>query len=606
VTRVTATSVAAFLTLATGGCSYEYALPPDTQPSGLTDYVFPEDADPTIAKLEYVSTQLLVQPYPGADADQTSAAVAAAGATILGGLPDVDVTVLSVPEGLLAQAAAVLADSGLFETVHKNYRYATGLTPNDPIYVRQAYLSPANLEAAWDQVTGSDQAIIAIVDTGVDATHPELAGKVLGGWSADGPAASNDVHGHGTAVAGVAAARGNNGAGIAGVAWNSPILPVRVGDESGQSTSSDIAAGILWAAANGAKVINVSFAPLWSDRVVRSAAQSAVNRGCLVVISVGNAGGFSPSAGYPEAVFVGASDQDAIASFSDRGPFVDLVAPGVMVRATEPGGSYGAVSGTSFAAPIVSGVAALMLSVNAELRPTILRQLLLDTAEDLGPAERDTSFGEGRVDAFAAVEAAIANRDLIDVTPPELALIRPTAAGEPIQGRYVMIADASDVSGVAEVVLSIDGLPYANDTRSPYLFVVDTNTFDPGEHEMALLALDQAGNQSPPLILTIPFLRYADQESQSSAIRFRSPVDGAVVSGNVLIQASVSHSNQLSVAEWFIDDRSVFVSTLSGTSSGVSYLWRAAEAGPGDHRVTIRVTDSSGQSSTASLSLTRR
>lgn len=587
-------------------CRVEYTPQlPNTESAGVTDFTFPEDAEPTIANLDYVKTQLLVQPYPGAEGDQVSAAIAASGATIAGGMAEVDLTVLTVREDALAQTAAALADSGLFETIHKNYLYSANLTPNDPSYLRQAYFTGMNLDDAWNLTTGNEQVLIAVVDTGVDAMHPDFGGKVLGGWSSDGAGTFEDVHGHGTAVAGVAAAVGNNGLGMAGVSWNSPIIAARVADRFGQSSSSDIAAGILWAAGNGAKVINVSFAPLWTDRVVRSAAQSAFARGSLVVISAGNGAGLSTVEGYTETVIVGAVNNDVLAPFSDRGPFVDLVAPGVSIRAPQRGGGYGVVSGTSFAAPIVSGVAALMWSVHPEMRPAVLRQLLLDSAVDLGPAGRDVSFGEGRVDALAAVQAAIANRDAIDVTPPALTLVRPRS-GDTVQGKYIIMAEATDFSGLAEVVLSIDGLPYASDTRWPYFFIVDSNSFDAGAHELSIHALDQAGNQSQPIVLSVPFARWSEQNSATGSIRFRTPVDGATVTGNVLIQASVSDPDGLSVMEWLINNESFLVSRVSGTSSGVSYLWRADQSTPGEHRITIRLTDATGQSASASLSLTRR
>ena len=147
-----------------------------------------------------------------------------------------------------------LSESGLFETIQKNYLYLPEATPDDPLYARQTYLSRVGVPEAWNTTTGRSDIVIAVVDTGVSPNHVDLSSKLLDGWNVyDGNSTFDDVLGHGTMVAGIAAASGDNAEGVSGVSWTSPILPVRVGNADGLSSGRHIAAGILWAAGQGSQ-----------------------------------------------------------------------------------------------------------------------------------------------------------------------------------------------------------------------------------------------------------------------------------------------------------------------------------------------------------------
>ncbi len=598
----------ALAVLATFGCGPIASPDVPTDNSTISDFTFPEDDDPAIASLPFEVDTLLTQPLPGADHAVLKALYASAGATVIDEITDIDLTVLQTPSGKLRETAAKLAESGLLETFQKSYEYSTQRVPNDPIYGRSAHLPQIHAEQAWDSSTSSADIVIAVVDTGVDPDHPDLVSKIITGWNVyDANARFDDVLGHGTQVAGVAAAASNNALGVTGVAWDSPILAIRVGNDSGLSSSQHIAAGILWAAANGARVINVSFAPLWSDKVVKAAAQSAFHRGCLVIISAGNAGGMNTAVGFDEALYVGAVTTDnAIATFSDRGPFVDVVAPGTAIRATTFDGDYGMANGTSFAAPIVSGIAALAWSVNPDLRPISIKEAIVSSVVDLGATGKDTTFGNGLVDAAAAVAAAQAAFEPADTTPPAVTVTKPTA-NQSLSGRSTVSVSATDRYGVADVVLSIDGVPFATDTRSPYNFVIDTTTFSAGLHKLSIVATDTSGNASTPRIIRVTFSGVATAGAgNSGSIRFTSPAEGSSVTGNVTIKATVSDADGLSLIEWFVDGESVFSSPMSGTSSGVSYVWRSASYAAGSHSVTVAITDTAGNQTRGNLSLTRR
>jgi subtilisin family serine protease len=572
---------------------------------GDDSVVFVEDAEPAIAALPFVDNELLIQPYPGADSRALAVLYEDSGAVISAGLAEVDTVVLRVPRDQFVSIAQKLGESGLIETVQKNYLVRAEATPNDPDFVFQGHFPQIGIPLAWDRTTGSEDVVIAVVDTGVDATHAELVDRVVGGWNVfEDNADFHDVMGHGTMVAGVAGASANNGVGISGVTWDCPLLAVRVADESGVSSARFVAAGILWAAGSGAKVINVSFAPLWSNRVVQSAAQHAFHRGSLVVISAGNAGGVNAGLGYSEALFVGAVDSaNGIASFSDTGPFVDLSAPGVGLYLTANGGGYALASGTSFSAPIVSGVAALTWSVNPGFRPSTVQSILWETAADRGAAGRDRVYGFGVVDAAAAVAEAARREEVVDSSNPTVRITRPLN-GVTISGRYVVRADATDAVGVADVVLSVDGVPYATDRRAPFRFVMDTNDFESGVHELSAVATDFAGNVSAADSVFVTFRPWATASAGTpTRITFTAPGEGAVVSGDVLLRASLYDPEGLSTVEWLIDGESVFTSVLSGTSSGVSYQWRTASFSPGGHTITLIVIDGAGDVTSANRSV---
>ena len=572
------------------------------QPPAGTD-VFEEDGDPAVAVLDYVADQLLVQSYPGSDAQSRNAAYARAGATVIDTISELDLTVLKVPPASLESAAATLTSETLFDTVQKNYLFQAQAVPNDTLFEQQQdYLDSIRAREAWDISTGDEGIVIAVVDTGVDADHADLTGKILDGFNIFSDNADfGDVLGHGTLVAGVAAAASNNGLGVTGMAWGSPILSVRVCDENGQTTSRHVAAGILWAVNQGADVINVSFAPLWSNRVIRSAAQTAMFRGSLVVISAGNGGGLTTSRGFPEALFVGAINTErTVASFSDQGPFVDVVAPGTSINSTRLGDTYGLTNGTSFSAPLVSGLAALAWSTNPELRPVSIMNAITEHAIDLGGSGKDAAYGYGLIDAAATVHAASKSAVVADTVAPSIFVASPED-GDRLIKRTVVAISTEDKNGVADVAMSMDGVVVAVDTRAPFRVLLDPGRFDAGAHELTFVATDAVGNSSNPFTIDVTFGEVTS--NAPTTIEFTNPPKGATVSGGVSIEAMVSSGAGLATVEWLIDGESVFSRGLSGTESGVSYFWPSGNYDPGPHTITLVVTDARGQRTTAQLSL---
>ncbi len=289
------------------------------------------------------------------------------------------------------------------------------ITTNDPYFASAWHLPKIGATDAWSSSTGAG-VTIAIIDSGVDGTHPDLAPLMVAGWNFyDGNNNTADVYGHGTKVAGAAAAASNNGVGIASVSWQSKIMPLRVSFPDGTAYLSTIATAISWAADRGARVANVSFQSAAGSPTIQNAANYMKSKGGIVVVSAGNLGSLESYAASDSLIAVSATDgADNRASWSSYGAYVDVAAPGVGIYSTTRGGGYGAVSGTSFAAPITGGVIALMMSRNPALTPAQVESMLKSTATDLGASGRDDHFGSGRINAAAAVAAAGGG----SVTPP--------------------------------------------------------------------------------------------------------------------------------------------------------------------------------------------
>jgi type VII secretion-associated serine protease mycosin len=321
---------------------------------------------------------------------------------------------VNVSRSLLSLATAVLAValSGATPTSEAAgstvLRRHASATPTDPEYPRQQrYLERLRIPEAWEVASGALEVRVAVVDTGVDPAQPDLAGRVLPGHDfVNDDSDAYDDQWHGTWVAAIVAANTNNGIGIAGVSPSARILPVKVLDSSGNGTDADIAAGITWAVDHGADVINLSLGASQENAVVRRAVEYALEHDVVVVASAGNTASAAPQypAAYPGVVAVAATDWNGdLAPFSGRGSWIDIAAPGVDITSARSRSSYEAMSGTSYAVPIVSGVAALVHSLHASLTAPEVVSQLLETAQDAGPIGFDDHYGHGILDALAAV-----------------------------------------------------------------------------------------------------------------------------------------------------------------------------------------------------------
>ncbi len=271
--------------------------------------------------------------------------------------------------------------------------------PNDPDWSQQWSLRQVDAPAAWALArTATRPVVVAVVDSGVDPSHPDLQGALVPGADfADSTGSTVDQYGHGTMVAGVIAARGNNGQGVAGVCWTCLIMPVKVLDANGTGSAASVAAGIRWAADHGANVINLSFILSSPDPAVEASIAYAHEQGVLVVAAAGNNGSGNATypAAYPMVVSVAATDgADQLYPWSSFGSWVTLAAPGCALT-TALGGGISSFCGTSAAAPLVAGLAALGYQAGAASEAQV-EATLEQTAKPLPGAV----VGSGRVNAL--------------------------------------------------------------------------------------------------------------------------------------------------------------------------------------------------------------
>lgn len=310
--------------------------------------------------------------------------------------------------------------------------------PNDPYYAQQWNLQAIGMAQAWATQTDTSDVVIAVLDTGVKRTHPDLYDQLwrnsyeiaANGLDDDRNGYIDDVHGwhfyhvyttgealprddadisdpngHGTHVAGIIGAAGDNGVGVTGVAWRSRLMIVRVLDDDRMGAESDVIRGLTYAINNGARVVNLSLGQMEDTPALREAITEAEARGVLLVAAAGNTGkALLYPAAYPTVLGVGASDRNGErASFSAGGAQLNLLAPGVDILSTWNGQPYFTQSGTSMAAPHVSGVAALLRQQQAEATPAHIRRCLQLTATDVAAPGRDDNSGYGIVNAARAL-----------------------------------------------------------------------------------------------------------------------------------------------------------------------------------------------------------
>lgn len=406
------------------------------------------------AEVEVVSGEALVRFDAALTLVQREAALAGRGAGFVGELPPTGWTHVALPAGMSVDAGLIQLRSipGVLEAVANNVHRALK-SPNDPSYSQQYHLLKVNAPAAWEYGVGdSTEVTVAVIDAGIDGTHPDLTAKfVAQNWFCDpvagtpcatetSPAVPVAACNHGTRVAGVAAATTNNGSGVAGVSWGAKVMSVRLFRQVDcnssclpTSTCGTSDATIVRALNKvrelnnkpgfGRIIANLSLGT--SGVACASAVQSAVDAavasstGVIVVAAAGNDGSAVNSPGNCAGVIpTGATDSnDNVASFSSRGSELannGVVAPGVSLTTTDLGGGVtGSATGTSFSAPIVSGLAALIVSAKPAFSPTQIKDTLRNSTDGIGVASvagalpMGNTSGAGRINAFKAVKLAV-------------------------------------------------------------------------------------------------------------------------------------------------------------------------------------------------------
>ncbi len=359
----------------------------------------------SLAQTEFVPGEVLVKFKPGYELASRAARMAI-GAELESSIPAIGYEKIALPPGMsVKEGVRYFKSNPYVQSAEPNGIWYADFTPNDPMFGQQYQHTKVQTPAAWDINQGNANIIIAILDSGVDKVHPDLSAKIIGGFDFvnNDPDAQDDF-GHGTHVAGLAAASTNNGVGVAGTGFNCKIMPVKVLSSGGGGTFEWVASGITFAADNGAKVINMSLGGPSPAPIVETAVNYALTKGCVVVASAGNNGNTDPNypGFYAGCIAVASTNQnDQRSGFSTYGNWVDVAAPGDAVLSTLLGGGYGNESGTSMAAPVTAGVVGLIWAhsplgtTNTQVRAT-----LENNCDNVG-----NFVIKGRINAFKALNS---------------------------------------------------------------------------------------------------------------------------------------------------------------------------------------------------------
>jgi thermitase len=350
--------------------------------------------------------------------------------------------VVTSPAAVPDTLAGLKGDSRLLWAEPDGILTVSEVIPDDPYYLpQQANLRLMGLPWAWSFATGSTAWPVAVIDTGIDLDHPDLQSKVwinpdeipandidddgntyiddVDGWNfVNDTNSPQDDQSHGSHVSGILAAQTNNGTGIAGMTWGTPVMALKALNSAGKGNASDVAEAILYAADNGARILNLSFGDDLEYQAIHDAIVYAKGKGCLVAAAAGNTGGaVEYPAAQPGVIAVAATDNnDLPASFSNRGSQIALAAPGVNIYSADRFGGYFLASGTSASTPQVSGLAALIWDLRPGWNADQVTQEITSTARDVWSGGRDNLTGWGRIDAGAAVFTSLEHAYLPDVS----------------------------------------------------------------------------------------------------------------------------------------------------------------------------------------------
>jgi hypothetical protein len=539
--------------------------------------------------------------------------------------------VLSVPQGKVWQKIQALSRNPRVEYAHPDWIvHAADFPydpPNDPRYapyqwnLHSSAEGGINMESAWAINTGgSQEVVVAVLDTGIayedyPANNPTYCrSRDFDGTSfatgydfINNDSHPNDDNGHGTHVSSTIAETTNNGWDFAGIAYKTTLMPVKILGKDGSGAISTIADGIYYAADHGADIISMSFgtsAPRFFLTALENAVKYAHSNGVLLVAASGNAGADNPMypAGYSEVISVGATTSSgALASYSNRGneicaPGGDYYNPVYQYDFTLDSDWYCVFSiqgayGTSMATPHVSGVAALVLAEDPSLTNEEIRQILRDTADDIGVSACGSRF----LNAHAALQSVAIEDD-----PPTVTITEPVDQST-VSGNVIIRADASDDNGVTQVEFFVDSISIGvgSNNSGEWTISWDSSGVSDGVHTIKATATDTM-NQTANNSITVTTDNVIEDDPPTVTIT--EPVDQSTVSGNVIIRADASDDNGVTQVEFFVDSISIGMGinnsgewTISWDSSGVS---------DGVHTIQAVATDTQGQTDSDSITVT--
>ena len=513
---------------------------------------------------------------------------------------------LKIPsEKSVAQMVEIYSKSPFVEYAEPNYIARICMTPNDPYYSYQWHLHDVDeggidMEPAWDISTGSG-ATVAVLDTGIrEGTDLADTCFVDGYDFVNNDNNPIDDNGHGTHVAGTIAQSTNNNKGVAGVAYDACLMPVKVLDTYGYGTYADIIDGINYAVDNGAHIISMSFGGSSPSQGIEDALADAYNNDvtCIAASGNDNQNGILYPAAYDNYVIaVGATQYDkARAPYSNYGSSLDVVAPGGNLNLDQNDDGYGDgvlqqtfekiwwwiqwgyyfFQGTSMATPHVSGTAALLYS-DGVTTPDEIREALESTALDLGDSGWDMYYGYGLINAYDALQYSGSD------SPPTCTITAPSN-GATVSGDITIEVDASDDNGVSEVEFYVDNSHLGSDISEPYSWIWDSTAVDDGTHTIKATAIDTASQETSDSIDVIVDNTNDPPIADAGPDQTVTDVDGDNIE-SVTLDGSDSYDPDGTITSYEWTEGT----TVLGTAAIITYDFSV-----GTHTVSLTVTDNEG------------
>jgi len=549
--------------------------------------------DKIINRLLPVENQLLVKFKAAADKEKKEKFYAKHGAKEKSEIAQIGVKVITLSTNDPEQKAKEImkADADTIEYIEPDYRAESTLVPNDQYYsTNQAkWFDLAKAPAGWD-ISQGDNVIIGMADSGIDPTHLDLKDKLLPGWNFyDGNSNTADVYGHGTSTAGTATAISNNVTGVSGSSLNSKILPMRITGLDGYTTYSAMSSAISYAADNGAKVINLSFGGPSFSYSMQAAVDYAASKNVVVVASAGNNG--AEVANYPAScnnvISVSALEPSSnfatLAGYSSYSNYIDVSAAGCLYS-TANGGGYREFCGTSNAAPVVTGLVALMKSISPNLTVQQVADYITQNATDLGDLGWDKYFGWGRIDyekTLTAVKSAVL----------------PVPAKGTILGKVTDTASAP-ISGATVTALQSSQTILSTQTLADGSYAL---SLDPGSYTLKVEAANYTSSTTSSQTvssgtnslanISLAILPAADTTVPTVTINQPSSGVSVKLGSKMIIVATAKDNLAVTKVEFYVDGK--LVANDSSSPYKVTYSVNRKST-VGTHNITVKAYDAAG------------
>jgi thermitase len=528
--------------------------------SSFPTIVFAAPSDNAASVSDFSSQQILVKFKPGTSLPDVAQTHRHLGGQVKETIPGIGVQVVTVPKGQAKAKAKAYSSNAEVAYAEPNYIAQALAEPDDKYFGAQWNMQKVGAPEAWNVTTGSSNVIIAILDTGVDLDHPDLANKIISNINFSNSTTTDDVYGHGTHVAGIAAAMTNNGVGVAGLGYSATIMNVKVLGDTGSGAYSWIASGIIWAADNGADVISMSLGGSAASSILEDAINYAWSKGVVVVAAAGNNGNMVPvyPAYYANCIAVAATDaSDARPLWSNYGDWVDVAAPGSGILSTFKDDNYVYMSGTSMATPHVAGLAALVFTTVSDTNgdgklDDEVRSRIESTCDDIGVS----GIGHGRINAAQAVGTVPA----------------------PLGGITGQVTDAKDGSAISGAQVS-DGTRTATTDATGKYTIADV---PPGSYQVTA---SKEGYQTSSLTVSVLQGAIAVANFSLSQIILPGSITGSVTDakdGSPIVGATVSDGNRTATTD--ITGKYTIANVPPGT-----YVVVASKAGYQNSSLTVSV-----------------